>query len=59
MGLDPLTILNIFGGRFFGIFAAGKISVSLSLSLSLFKLGFTPCKVEEPLRGIELQEKEA
>ena len=23
-----------------------------------FKLGFTPCKVEQPLQGIELQEKE-
>ena len=23
-----------------------------------FQLGFTPCKAEEPLQGIELQEKE-
>ena len=23
-----------------------------------FKLGFTPCKTEQPLQGIELQEKE-
>ena len=23
-----------------------------------FLLGFTPCKVEKPLRGLELQEKE-
>ena len=23
------------------------------------KLGFTPCKAAQPLRGIELQEKEA
>ena len=23
-----------------------------------FKLGFTPCKAEQPLQGIELQEKE-
>ena len=23
-----------------------------------FLLGFTPCKVEEPLRGVELQQKE-
>ena len=23
------------------------------------KLGFTPCKTEEPLQGMELQEKEA
>ena len=22
-----------------------------------FKLGFTPCKAEQPLRGMELQEK--
>ena len=26
---------------------------------SFFKLGFTPCKTEQPLRGMELQEKEA
>ena len=25
----------------------------------VFKLGFTPCKAEQPLRGIELQEKKA
>ena len=24
-----------------------------------FKLGFTTCKAEQPLRGMELQEKEA
>ena len=24
-----------------------------------FKLGFTPCKAEQPLWGMELQEKEA
>ena len=24
-----------------------------------FKLGFTPCKAEQPVRGMELQEKEA
>ena len=24
-----------------------------------FQLGFTPCKAEQPLRGMELQEKEA
>ena len=24
-----------------------------------FKLGFTPCKAEQPLQGMELQEKEA
>ena len=23
------------------------------------KMGFTPCKAEQPLRGMELQEKEA
>ena len=24
-----------------------------------FKLGFTPCKAEQPLQGMKLQEKEA
>ena len=27
--------------------------------LTFFELGFTPCKDEQPLRGMELQEKEA
>ena len=27
--------------------------------LHFFKLGFTPCKAEQPLQGMELQEKEA
>ena len=26
---------------------------------TFLKLGFTPCKAEHPLQGIELQEKEA
>ena len=25
----------------------------------IFKLGFTPCRTEQPLQGMELQEKEA
>ena len=33
---------------------AGKLK-----SNAFFKLGFTPCKPEQPLRGMELQEKEA
>ena len=28
-----------------------------SLLLAFFKLGLTPCKAEEPLRGMVLQEK--
>ena len=28
-----------------------------NLSRGLFKLGFTPCKIEQPLWGMELQEK--
>ena len=27
-------------------------------SFFFFKLGFTPCKAEQPLQGVELQEKE-
>ena len=30
-----------------------------SLIRIFFKLGFTPCKAEQPLQGMELQEKEA
>ena len=28
-------------------------------NIIFLKLGFTPCKAEQPLRGMELQEKEA
>ena len=27
--------------------------------IAFFKLGFTPCKAEQPLWGVELKEKEA
>ena len=30
----------------------------VTVMMNHFKLGFTPCKVEEPLRGMELQETE-
>ena len=36
----------------------GYVSSLYSL-IFLKKLGFTPCKAEQPLQGIELQEKEA
>ena len=29
------------------------------LTIIFFKLGFTPCKAEQPLQGMKLQEKEA
>ena len=32
--------------------------VSQYLKGIIFKLGFTPCKAEQPLQGMELQEKE-
>ena len=31
----------------------------VDLFIFFIKLGFTPCKAEQPLRGMELQEKEA
>ena len=27
------------------------------MNIYIFKLGFTPCNAEQPLRGMELQEK--
>ena len=27
--------------------------------ISFFELGFSPCKTEQPLQGMELQQKEA
>ena len=34
-------------------------SIILFLNHLFFKLGFTPSKAEQPLQGMELQEKEA
>ena len=31
----------------------------LHMTIFFFQLGFTPCKAEKPLQGMELQEKEA
>ena len=31
----------------------------LGVEQLFLKLGFTPCKAEQPLRGMELQEREA
>ena len=28
-------------------------------TIYFFKLGFTPCKAEQPIQGMDLQEKEA
>ena len=39
---------------------SGNIPVlDLNISVFFFKLGFIPCKAEQPLQGMELQEKEA
>ena len=35
------------------------VVVFLFFCFFFFKLGFTPCKAEQPLWGMELQEKEA
>ena len=38
---------------------SGNISVlDLNISVFFLKLGFIPCKAEQPLQGMELQEKE-
>ena len=34
-------------------------NITLKWAISFFLLWFTPCKAEQPLRGMELQEKEA
>ena len=35
------------------------VEISLFFFFFFFKLVFAPCKAEQPLRGMELQEKEA
>ena len=40
-------------------FSCEKLLFCEILFCLFFKLGFTPCKAEQPLRGMELQEKEA
>ena len=34
-----------------------SISLYISLIKQFFKLGFTPCRAEQPLQSMELQEK--
>ena len=33
------------------------LSIRLHTSIYLFKLGFSPCKIDQPLQKMELQEK--
>ena len=40
-------------------FQVFKLTVFFFFYYFFFKLGFTPCKVEQPLQDILLQEKEA
>ena len=41
------------------IFAKKNADISKIDRIVFFNLWFTPCKAEQPLRGMELQEKEA
>ena len=47
-----------FNGKFFikHIYSIHDLVVQTTI---FFSLGFTPCKAEQQLRGMELQEKEA
>ena len=36
-----------------------NLTINTRNDTAFFLLGFTPCKAEEPLQGMELQEKEA
>ena len=36
-----------------------KIKARNKMIFLFFYLGFTPCKTEQPIQGMELQEKEA
>ena len=52
--------LNIFWGvRFFNWLSFLYFSLPVLASFFFLNFGFTPCKAEQPLRGIELQDKEA
>ena len=53
--------LNFFE-NFHSIFISSKIYPKIYLFVGHFfkkEVGFTPCKAEQPLQGVELQEKEA
>ena len=51
---------NIFYYRLcFFLLTLSKFYFQVSKHTFFFQLGFTPCKAEQPLLGIELQEKEA
>ena len=35
-----------------------KVAINMELNILFLKLGLTPCKAEQPLQDMELQEKE-
>ena len=58
-----LQKLNVYTYKSEVLIRLRKIAAAINLFLffTFFNcdLGFTPCKAEQPLQGIELQEKEA
>ena len=58
MLLDTTTSSFIISYCFTSVFISADITFKNSLEHFFFKFGFTPCKAEQPLQGMELQEKE-
>ena len=63
-----MNIAKVFNSSFFieylrrlllYFFKSNETAILQRCSMKFFfKLGFTPCKAEQPLQGMELQEKE-
>ena len=56
--------LNVFTNLFFSRFLIwvvfSRVIIKIEIKQKIFfQLGFTPCKAEQPLQGMKLQEKEA
>ena len=43
----------------YNIFKYIYIDIDIHMYINIYKSWFTPCKAEQPLRGMALQEKEA
>ena len=53
------TSVSLYGYCFHFLWLLLLLFLLLLLLLLFFKLGFNPCKAEQPLQGMELWEKEA
>ena len=59
MATEIVSITAFFNIKKFHSAYFLNLIVSFFLCCTIFELGFTPCKAEQPLQGTKLHEKEA